>query len=198
MYYDKDSKPKLLRSKIIAIVGYGSQGHAQAQNLRDSGYNILVAELEGTDNYNLAVKHGFSPLSAKEASAKADVIQILLPDEIQDVFSKLILAHQTAFWEIVQSHTGIPSGKLEPIRKGFAALITLTSLSQKTPTQETVMSSLVPIIKRSLSIEERASLNKMKDTNISQPSPKKLNQAGLQAYRELTRILREQSVSSST
>ncbi|MFA6618160.1 MAG: ketol-acid reductoisomerase [Candidatus Neomarinimicrobiota bacterium] len=83
MYYDKDAKPELLKGKTIAIIGYGSQGHAQAQNLRDSGYDVIIGELKDTDNYKLAVKHGFAPLSAKEASAKADIVQILLPDELQ-------------------------------------------------------------------------------------------------------------------
>jgi ketol-acid reductoisomerase len=83
MYYDKDSDPEVLKSKTIAIVGYGSQGHAQAQNLRDSGYKVLIAELPGTANYELSLKHGFKPMSAAEAAEKADVVQILLPDEIQ-------------------------------------------------------------------------------------------------------------------
>ncbi|MCK4530499.1 MAG: ketol-acid reductoisomerase, partial [Candidatus Marinimicrobia bacterium] len=105
MYYDKDSKPELLKSKTIAIIGYGSQGHAQAQNLRDSGYNVIVGELEGTDNYKLAIEHGFTPLSAKEASAKADVVQILLPDEIQKkVYYADVAENMTAGKALVFSH----------------------------------------------------------------------------------------------
>jgi ketol-acid reductoisomerase len=83
MYYDQDSKPERLKGKTIAIIGYGSQGHAQAKNLRDSGYKVLVSDLPGSGNYELALKHNFKPLSAAEAAEKADVIQILLPDEIQ-------------------------------------------------------------------------------------------------------------------
>jgi len=105
MYYDKDCKTEVLKQKTIAIVGYGSQGHAQAQNLRDSGYNVLIAELEGTDNYKLAIEHGFKPVSAKEASAKADVIQILLPDEIQKkVYEADIKEHLSAGKALVFSH----------------------------------------------------------------------------------------------
>jgi ketol-acid reductoisomerase len=105
MYYDKDAKPELLKSKTIAIVGYGSQGHAQAQNLRDSGYNVIIAELEGTDNYKLAVEHGFKPMPAKEASAKADIVQILLPDEIQKkVYEAEIAENMTAGKALVFSH----------------------------------------------------------------------------------------------
>jgi len=65
------------------VIGYGSQGHAQAQNLRDSGIHVLVADLPGSDNYRLAIEHNFAPLSAAEASSRADIIHILLPDEIQ-------------------------------------------------------------------------------------------------------------------
>jgi len=83
MYYDKDADKSILQNKTIAIIGFGSQGHAQAQNLRDSGFHVIVAELEGTDNYNLAVEVGFKPLSAAEAAEKADIVQILLPDQTQ-------------------------------------------------------------------------------------------------------------------
>jgi len=83
MYYDKDADLSNLKGKTLAILGYGSQGHAQAQNLRDSGLEVIISELEGTDNWKLAKKHGFSPLSAEEAAKKADFIHMLLPDEIQ-------------------------------------------------------------------------------------------------------------------
>ena len=91
VYYDKDADLKVLRGKKIGIIGYGSQGHAQAQNLRDSGLEVLIAELKGTPNYKLAVKHGFKPASAGEVSKKADLIQILAPDELQaDLYRKEI------------------------------------------------------------------------------------------------------------
>ncbi len=83
IYYDKDVSIDVLKDKTIGIIGYGSQGHAQAQNLRDSGLNVIVAEVEGTDNYKLAVKHGFKPMSADELASKADIISVLVPDEIQ-------------------------------------------------------------------------------------------------------------------
>ena len=83
VYYDKDADLGKLKGKKIAIVGYGSQGHAQALNLRDSGVDVIVAELPGTDNYNLAVEHGFKPMSAADAAKAADIIQILLPDQLQ-------------------------------------------------------------------------------------------------------------------
>ena len=80
MYYDKDADLAVLKGKKIAIMGYGSQGHAQAQNLRDSGLDVVIA---GTANYAKAVEAGFKPVSAAEATKGADWIQILLPDELQ-------------------------------------------------------------------------------------------------------------------
>ena len=85
VYHDKDIDMKPIRSKTVGIVGYGSQGHAQAQNLRDSGVKVLVAEVKGTANYKLALRHKFKPLSAAQVTRKADVIQILLPDEVQGI-----------------------------------------------------------------------------------------------------------------
>jgi ketol-acid reductoisomerase len=81
--YDKDADLGLLKKKVVAIIGYGSQGHAQAQNLRDSGVTVIVSELPGTDNYKLALNQGFKPISATEATKQADIIQILVPDEYQ-------------------------------------------------------------------------------------------------------------------
>jgi ketol-acid reductoisomerase len=92
VYYDKDAKLAPLARKTVAIIGYGSQGHAQAQNLRDSGIQVVVAELEGTKNHALAVKHGFTPVSAAEAARQADVIQVLLPDEVQSRVYKADIA----------------------------------------------------------------------------------------------------------
>jgi ketol-acid reductoisomerase len=83
IYYDKDADLKVLKGKKIAIIGYGSQGHAQAQNLRDSGVEVIVAELQGTANYRLAQEHGFTPVSAREAAKQGDIIQILAPDTAQ-------------------------------------------------------------------------------------------------------------------
>jgi ketol-acid reductoisomerase len=83
MYYDKDADLGVLKGTKVAIIGYGSQGHAQAQNLRDSGVDVIVAELKGTANYKIALDHGFKPVSAAEASKKADMIQILAQDNLQ-------------------------------------------------------------------------------------------------------------------
>ncbi len=83
MYYEKDVDRSSLEGKTIAIIGYGSQGHAHAQNLRDSGFNVIVANRPGSANAKLAEEHGFIVHSAAEAAKKADVIMILMPDEVQ-------------------------------------------------------------------------------------------------------------------
>lgn len=83
MYYDQDADLGLLKGKTIAIIGYGSQGHAQAQNLRDSGCTVVVGQRAGSANYEQAVKDGFKPVSASEAAEAGDLVNILLPDEVQ-------------------------------------------------------------------------------------------------------------------
>ena len=83
IFYEKDADLSQLKGKTIAILGYGSQGHAHAQNLRDSGCDVIVAELPGTANYEAAVKDGFQPLSTEEAVKKGDLIVFTLPDELQ-------------------------------------------------------------------------------------------------------------------
>ncbi|QQE73443.1 ketol-acid reductoisomerase [Brevibacillus composti] len=82
MYYEKDVNKEALRGKTIAIIGYGSQGHAQAQNLRDSGYQVIVGLREGK-SWEQAAKDGFEVMSVAEATSRADVVQILMPDERQ-------------------------------------------------------------------------------------------------------------------
>lgn len=87
IYYDDDADLSLLKNKVIAIIGYGSQGHAQAQNLRDSGCNVIIGQRPGGANYDLAISHGFKPMSAADATKAADLINILVPDEVQrDLF----------------------------------------------------------------------------------------------------------------
>ncbi|RLA80904.1 MAG: ketol-acid reductoisomerase [Deltaproteobacteria bacterium] len=94
VYYDQDADLGHLQGKKIAIVGYGSQGHAQAQNLRDSGLEVIVAQRPGGPNYDLAKEHGFSPVSAEEAAAEADFIQMLVPDTLQPrIYQEEILPH---------------------------------------------------------------------------------------------------------
>jgi len=83
IYYDKDADLNLLKGKKVAVIGYGIQGRSQSLNLRDSGVDVIVSELPGTPNYEQAKKDGFNPVSAKEASKAADIIQILTQDHLQ-------------------------------------------------------------------------------------------------------------------
>jgi len=91
MYREKDAKLSVLRKKKIAILGYGSQGHAHANNLKESGMDVIVGELPGGENAAKAKKAGFEVLDAAGASAKADVVVMLLPDELQgDIYRSAV------------------------------------------------------------------------------------------------------------
>ncbi len=83
MYYDRDADLGVLKEKKVAIIGYGIQGRGQALNLRDSGLDVIVTELEGTENYKIAQADGFKPVSSDEAAKQADIIQILTQDHVQ-------------------------------------------------------------------------------------------------------------------
>jgi ketol-acid reductoisomerase len=94
IYYDNDADLSRLHGKTVAILGYGSQGHAQAQNLRDSGVNVVVGQRPGSRNYDLAVRHGFEPVPIEEATRRGDLVNILLPDEVQgDAYRHHIRPH---------------------------------------------------------------------------------------------------------
>src|SRR6478735_3009780 len=89
MFYDQDADLGLLKGKTVAVIGYGSQGHAQAQNLRDSGCNVVVGQRGGSANHDAAVRDGFKPVSAAEAAQAGDLVNILLPDEVQgDIYTR--------------------------------------------------------------------------------------------------------------
>ena len=83
IYYEKDAPLEPLKGKKVAVIGYGSQGHAHSLNLRDNGIKVAVAELKGTDNFKLATKHGFSPGDIKTAMNGAALIIVTAPDEVQ-------------------------------------------------------------------------------------------------------------------
>ena len=83
MFYDKDIDMDILKGKKIAIIGYGSQGHAHSQNLKESGMDIIVAEASGSEAWKRAEEKGFEVMTADKASKAADIIMVLLPDELQ-------------------------------------------------------------------------------------------------------------------
>ena len=105
IYYEKDAPLTPLTGKKIAVIGYGSQGHAQALNLRDSGLDVIIGQRPGGPNYDLAKQHGFSPVSAAEAAEAADMIQILVQDHIQPgLYQKEVAPHLTAGKALMFSH----------------------------------------------------------------------------------------------
>ncbi len=107
IYYDKDCNLELLKDKVIGIVGYGIQGHAHAQNLRESGCNVIVSELEGSPNWQNAVDAGFTVLPTDEMAKKADIVVMLTQDMVQ----KKVYDNQVA--------PGLTSGKLLMFAHGF-------------------------------------------------------------------------------
>lgn len=94
VYYEKDADLALLKDKKVAIIGYGIQGRAQALNLKESKINVIVSELEGTPNFEMAKKDGFSPVDAETAAKQADVIQILTQDHVQAFVYKYSIEKQ--------------------------------------------------------------------------------------------------------
>jgi ketol-acid reductoisomerase len=83
IYYEKDANPDLLQGKTVAILGYGSQGHAHALNLRDSGVSVIVGLHEGSKSRAKAEAQGLKVVPVAEATRAADVIMVLIPDHLQ-------------------------------------------------------------------------------------------------------------------
>jgi ketol-acid reductoisomerase len=130
IYYDSDADLGLLKGKKVAIIGYGSQGHAQAQNLRDSGLDVIVGQRPGSPNYELAKEHGFEPTSAAEAAKNAHVVQILTQDDAQAMlYSEEVAAHMTEGKTLVFSHGfNIHFGQIQP-----AAFLDVVMIAPKGP-----------------------------------------------------------------
>jgi ketol-acid reductoisomerase len=107
IYYDKDCNLKLLEGKTVGIVGYGSQGHAHAQNLRDSGCQVIVGEAKGTPGWKNAQKAGFKVMNAAEMAKEADIIVMLAPDNL----------HRTIYYGEIEK--GLTKGKMLMFAHGF-------------------------------------------------------------------------------
>src|SRR5438874_2172517 len=104
VYYEKDADMAPLMGKTLAVFGYGSQGSAQAQNLRDSGVKVIIGLREGGDSWNKAKEDGFEVYSFAEAAQKADMIQFLLPDERHAEIYEQVKEYITAGKTMLCSH----------------------------------------------------------------------------------------------
>ncbi|MCL6500301.1 MAG: NAD(P)-binding domain-containing protein, partial [Firmicutes bacterium] len=93
VYYERDAHPELIRSKRVAVLGYGSQGHAHALNLRDQGVSVVVG-LKPGGSWDRARADGFRVVEVAEAVREADVVSVLLPDMVQaQVYRESIRPH---------------------------------------------------------------------------------------------------------
>jgi ketol-acid reductoisomerase len=108
IFYDADANPDALKGRTIAILGYGSQGHAHALNLRDSGYDVVVGLRPGSSSRADAEAEGLEVLDVADAASRGDVVMVLLPDERQ---------HEV--WE-ADIRDGIAEGKLLMFAHGFS------------------------------------------------------------------------------
>src|SRR6266436_8980176 len=104
-FYEQDGNLALLKGKTVAIIGYGSQGHAHALNLRDSGVSVVVGLYPGSKSQAKAESAGLRVLSTAEAAKAADVIMILVADHIQgDLYNSDIAPHLTAGKTLMFAH----------------------------------------------------------------------------------------------
>ena len=105
LYYDKDIDDSILRDKTIAVIGYGSQGHAHAQNLKDSGFNVIVGLYDGSRSKAKAEADGFKVVSNSEAAKEADLISFCLPDTTQGrVYKEEIAPYLTDGMTLLFAH----------------------------------------------------------------------------------------------
>jgi ketol-acid reductoisomerase len=116
IYYDDDADLGVLAGKTIAVIGYGSQGHAQAQNLNDSGLDVIVGLKDTSKSWAQAEKDGLKVMTVSAASAIADIVQILVPDELQSqIYTNEIEPGLTAGNAIAFSHGfNIHFGQITP------------------------------------------------------------------------------------
>src|SRR5690606_390167 len=105
VYTDKDADLGLFKNKTIAVLGYGSQGHAHALNLKDSGVKVIIGLYAGSKSAAVAKKHGFTVVSTAAAVKQADVILVGLPDMKQaDVYKQAIVPNCTKGNTLISSH----------------------------------------------------------------------------------------------
>ncbi|MEX2460525.1 MAG: ketol-acid reductoisomerase [Paenibacillaceae bacterium] len=124
LYHEKDADISFLQGKTIAVIGYGSQGHAQAQNLRDSGLKVIIGLRPGK-SFDKAKNDGFEVFTVAEATSKADVVQILMPDETQArVYNEDIAANLKKGAALLFSHGfNIHFGQIVPSKDTDVLLV---------------------------------------------------------------------------
>ena len=97
IYYENDVDPKIIQGKKVAIIGYGSQGHAHALNLMDSGVDVRVGLREGSKSWAKAEEAGLKVTTMDQAAEEGDIVMILVPDELQpEVYEQHIASHLKA------------------------------------------------------------------------------------------------------
>jgi ketol-acid reductoisomerase len=130
VYYDKDCNIDIIKSKKVAMIGFGSQGHAHAENLRDSGVSVCIGLKKGGASWAKAEAKGFEVLTVGEATAKSDVVMILLPDETQaEVYKNQIAPNLKSGATIAFGHGfNILYGRVKP-----TADINVTMIAPKAP-----------------------------------------------------------------
>jgi len=130
VYYDKDCNQDIIKSKKVAMIGFGSQGHAHAENLRDSGVEVVVGLRKGGSSWAKAEAKNFSVMTVAEASAVSDVVMILLPDENQaEIYENEIAPNLKSGATIAFGHGfNIHYGRIKP-----ASDINVTMIAPKAP-----------------------------------------------------------------
>jgi ketol-acid reductoisomerase len=125
VYYDKDVKLELLRGKTVAILGYGSQGHAHAQNLKDSGISVIVGLHEGSKSRDTARGDGFEVCSVAEAASRGDIVMFLVPDHLQaGVYKEFVAPSMKADATLAFAHGfAIHYGQVTPPKKNDVFMI---------------------------------------------------------------------------
>ena len=130
VYYEKHGNPSLIKSKKVAVIGYGSQGHAHALNMRDSGVNVCVATYAGSPSAARAKDDGLPVTTIEQATQTCDVIMILIPDEKQkSVFKASIEPHLRAGQTLMFAHGfNIHFGQVKP-----PSFVDVTMIAPKSP-----------------------------------------------------------------
>jgi ketol-acid reductoisomerase len=116
MYYDKDCNPALLKAKTVAVVGYGSQGHAHAQNLRDSGVRVIIGLYEGSKSAETAKRDGFDVMNTEAAVSQADLVMLLVNDEkMKAIYDSAVAPRLKAGMTLAFAHGfNIRYGQIKP------------------------------------------------------------------------------------